>query len=203
MLEPVSVHSILPELLTRAARQHALVVAGEHDYGRQLDGQLRLASLPRAERADDADLVVLAGLAGEPEIERAAATAPLPLVAFDGAEGAALGDREVRVALPFAPVDGVPTAELLAGVERAQRAAALVVRAVAEGVAAARQCSPPSAGWVALTLTATRPSLPCGCGARTPNGSSGRTARSWRERASWSHTLPAAVTLRKAALRVR
>ena len=118
----------------RAAGQHALVVAGEHDYGRQLDGQLRLASLPRAERADDADLVVLAGLAGEPEIERAAATAPLPLVAFDGAQGAALGDREVHVALPFAPVDGVPTEELLAGVERAERAADLVVRAIAEDV---------------------------------------------------------------------
>lgn len=116
----------------RAAGQHALVVAGEHDYGRQLDGQLRLASLPRAERADDADLVVLAGLAGELEIERAAATAPLPLVAFDGAQGAALGDREVHVALPFAPVDGVPTEELLAGLERAERAADLVVRAIAE-----------------------------------------------------------------------
>jgi hypothetical protein len=116
-----------------AAGQHALVVAGDHDYGRQLDGQLRLASLSRAERAEDADLVILAGLAGEPEIERATASAPLPLVAFDGAQGAALGDREVRVALPYAPVDGVPTDELLAGVERARRASNLVVRAVAEG----------------------------------------------------------------------
>jgi hypothetical protein len=92
----------------RAAGQRALVVAGEHDAGRQLEGQLRLASLPRAERAEDADLVILAGLAGEPEIERAAASAPLPIVAFDGAQGAALR-------------------------ERAQRAADLVVRAVADG----------------------------------------------------------------------
>ena len=118
----------------RAAGQHALVVAGEHDYGRQLDGQLRLASLPRAERADDADLVVLAGLAGEPEIERAAATAPLPLVAFDGAQGAALGDREVHVALPVRaggrrPDRGAP------GRGGARGAAAdLVVRAIAEDV---------------------------------------------------------------------
>jgi hypothetical protein len=117
-----------------AAGQRALVVAGEHDYGRQLDGQLRLASLPHAEHAEDADLVVVAGLAGEPEIERAAASAPLPVVAFDGAQGAALGEREVRVALPYAPVDGVPTDELLAGVECARRAADLVVRALAEGV---------------------------------------------------------------------
>ena len=119
----------------QAARERALVVAGEHDYGRQPDGQLRLAGLPRAERADDADLVILAGLAGEPEIERAAASAPLPVWAFDGAQGAALGEREVRLALPYAPVDGVPSDELLAGVERAQRAAELVVRARADGAA--------------------------------------------------------------------
>jgi hypothetical protein len=116
-----------------AAGRQALVVAGEHDYGRQLDDQLRLASLPRAERVEDADLVIVAGLAGEAEIERAAASAPLPLVAFDGAQGAGLGEREVRIALPYAPVDGVPTDELLAGAECAHRAADLVVRAVAEG----------------------------------------------------------------------
>ena len=117
----------------RAAGQRALVVAGDHDYGRQLDGQLRLAGLPRVERAEDADLVVFAGLAGEPEVERAAASAPLPLVAFDGAQGAALGDRDIRVALPYRPVDGVPTYELLAGVERARHAAELVVQALADG----------------------------------------------------------------------
>jgi hypothetical protein len=156
----MTVHSIPPELLTRAAGAAfeaagtdvaeavevsapaglallALVAtwAGDHDYGRQLDGQLRLADLPRAERADDADVVVLTGLAGEPEIERATASAPLPLVAFDGMQGAALGDREVRVAMPYAPVDGVPTRELLAGVERARHGADLVIRAAAEGAA--------------------------------------------------------------------
>jgi hypothetical protein len=118
-----------------AAGRRALVVAGEHDYGRQLDGQLRLADLPRTERAGDADVVVLAGLTGEPEIKRATASAPLPLIAFDGAQGAALGDREVCIAMPYAPVSGVPTRELLAGVDRARHAATLVVRAAAQGAA--------------------------------------------------------------------
>jgi hypothetical protein len=87
----------------RARGQRALVVAGEHDYGRQLDGQLRLADLPRADDPERADLVVLAGLAGHPEARRAAALAPLPVIAFDGIEGADLGtERDVRVALPFA-----------------------------------------------------------------------------------------------------
>ena len=76
----------------------ARVIAGDHSYGRQLDEQL--AGLRRDEQAE---VVVLAGLAGEPEIARAAATAPLPLIAFDGVQGADLGEREVRIALPFAP----------------------------------------------------------------------------------------------------
>src|SRR4051794_41408362 len=63
-----------------AAGLRAYVVAGEHDYGRQLDGQLRVGGLPRAERPDGADLVVLCGLAGEPEVERAAALAPMAVV---------------------------------------------------------------------------------------------------------------------------
>jgi len=113
--------------------QRALVVAGAHDYGRQIDGQLLLAGLPRVERAKDADLVVLAGDRGEPEIEVAAESTPLPVIAFDGVQGATLGDREVRVALPYAPVDGVPIHELLAGMQQARRAAELVIRALSEG----------------------------------------------------------------------
>ena len=113
----------------------AFVVAGSHDYGRQLDDQLRLAGLPRAERAEDADLAILAGLAGEPEIEIAAACSPLPLVAFDGVQGSALGAREVRVALPHAPAEGIPAQELLEGVHHARLAAGLVVEAVADGAA--------------------------------------------------------------------
>jgi hypothetical protein len=116
-----------------ATSQRGLVVTGAHDYGRQLDAQLRLAGLPRVERAEDADLVVLGGLAGGPEIELLASSAPLPVIAFDGVQGARLGDREVYVALPHAPVDGVPTGELLAGVDQARRAAELVIGALAEG----------------------------------------------------------------------
>jgi hypothetical protein len=103
--------------------------------GQQLDGQLRLAGLRRADDPGVAELLVLAGLANAPEIERAAASA-LPIVAFDAAQGAPLGDRELRVALPNAPVDGAMSVpELLAGVERAQAVAELVVRGLREGAA--------------------------------------------------------------------
>jgi len=117
----------------RANGWHALVVAGEHDYGRQLDGQLRIAGLPRAEDAGDADLVVLGGLVGEAEIKQAAATVPLPLIAFDGVQGAELGDREVHLALPFAPVDGVPPRDLFEGLDQARRASRLAIRALDDG----------------------------------------------------------------------
>ncbi|MGB9182899.1 MAG: hypothetical protein WCB67_02455 [Solirubrobacteraceae bacterium] len=119
----------------RAADKRALVIAGEHFYGRQLDGQLRLAGLPRVARLEDADLVVLAGLRGEPEIGLARASAPLPLVAFDGVQGAVLGSREVHLALPHAPVDGVPVDRLLAGEVATRHAATCVIQALAEGAA--------------------------------------------------------------------
>ena len=66
----------------------ARVIAGEHSYGRQLDEQLTLVGL---RRNDGAGVVLLAGLTWGPEIARAAATAPLPLIAFDGVQGADLG----------------------------------------------------------------------------------------------------------------
>ena len=118
----------------RGAGRRAFVVAGEHGYGAQLDGQLQMAGLPRAGAPEDADVVVLCGLAGGPEISHAAALAPLPVIAFDGVQGAPLGaGRDVLVALPFAPSAGVPEAELFSGVERARCAAQLVVEAVAAG----------------------------------------------------------------------
>jgi hypothetical protein len=111
-----------------AAGQQAHVIAGAHGYGRQLDGQLRLAGLPRAADHDAADVIVLCGLAGEPEIEQARALAPLPIIAFDGIQGADLGpDRDVQIALVYAPTD-----EAL-GTPEAQRAAALVVEGVNAG----------------------------------------------------------------------
>jgi hypothetical protein len=112
----------------RASGRTALVVAGAHEYGVQLDGQLRMAGLPRTEEVLDADLVVLAGLAGAPEIDWVAGLAPLPVVAFDGVQGAPLGDeRDVQVAMPFAE------GEDFAGVAAARRAAGLVVAALGDG----------------------------------------------------------------------
>jgi hypothetical protein len=117
-----------------ASGRRALVVAGHHEYGAQLDGQLRLVDLPRVERAEDADLVVLCGLAGSPEIERAAALAPLPVVCFDGVQGADLGvDRDVLVALPCAPAEDVVVGDVLFFAEPVRRAAALVVGGLRAG----------------------------------------------------------------------
>jgi hypothetical protein len=119
----------------RAQRRRALVVAGEHEYGRQLEGQLRLAGLPLAHGAEEAELLVLCGLAGEPEIASARALAPLPVLAFDGSQGADLGaGREVRMALPFAPA-AMSAAELFSGLGHTRRAAELVVAVVGAGAA--------------------------------------------------------------------
>jgi hypothetical protein len=126
------VASCIAEDVIRAG-QRATVVAGTHEYGIQLDAQLSLARLPRADR-EDADLVVLCGLTGEPEIERARTLAPLPVVAFDGVQGADLGsDRDVLLALPHAPRDDLTTADLLAGVGQARQAAELAVSVVLAG----------------------------------------------------------------------
>jgi hypothetical protein len=118
----------------RATDRRAFVVAGDHDYGRQLAGQLLMGGLPRADRPEDADLVVLGGLRGQPEIASAAALAPLPIIAFDAVQGAELGgERDVRVALPTPPSDSFAPADLFAGVERAERAAKLIVEGVGRG----------------------------------------------------------------------
>jgi hypothetical protein len=118
----------------RDAGRRARVIAGPHDYGLQLDGQLRLAGLPRADAEDDADLVVLCGLPDGPEIAEARATAPLPIIAFDAVQGTDLGaDREVRLALPFAPGDGDAFDWLTYGAERAGHGARLIAAALADG----------------------------------------------------------------------
>jgi len=109
----------------RAAGQRALVVAGEHEYGAQVDGQLELARLPRVRDAATADLVVLCGLAGGQEVERAAATG-LPVIAFDGVQGGTLLPG-LRLVLPFSPGED-PT-----GTTAARRAASLVVEALRGG----------------------------------------------------------------------
>jgi hypothetical protein len=119
-----------------ATGRRAPVVAGDHEYGIQLDGQLRLAGLPRADDPDEADVLILAGLAGEPEVERALALAPLPIIGFDGVQGADLGTgREVRLALPHAPADGVEPDALFDGREAAREAGRLIVAATQQGAA--------------------------------------------------------------------
>ena len=107
----------------RAAGQRALVVAGEHEYGVQVDGQLSLVGLPRVADAADADLVVLCGLAGSPEVERAAATG-LPVIAFDGVQGGTFIDG-LRLVLPFAPGEDLAAP--------ARRAASLVAESLHGG----------------------------------------------------------------------
>jgi hypothetical protein len=118
----------------RAAGQRAFVVAGEHEYGVQLEGQLRLACLPSVSEPEEADLVVLCGLLGEPEIGHARALAPLPVIAFDGVQGGDLGaGRDVRVALPFAPANDLAADELFAGIGQARLAGELVTAALRDG----------------------------------------------------------------------
>jgi hypothetical protein len=117
----------------RRAGQRATVVAGAHEYGVQLEAQLSLFQLPRAV-AEDADLVILCGLSGEPEIERARALTPLPVVGFDGVQGADLGlIRDVQLAMPYAPRDDLSTADLFAGVGQVRRAAELAVSLIRTG----------------------------------------------------------------------
>ena len=74
----------------------ARVIAGAHDYARQLESQLTLAGL---RDAPDAEVVVLCALAGDPEVEAAASTG-LPVIAFDGIQGAPLPDLRVALAYP-------------------------------------------------------------------------------------------------------
>jgi hypothetical protein len=111
----------------RSAEQRAIVVAGDHDYGRQLDAQLSMHDLPRATSASDADVIVLAGLAGQPEIHAARSLAPLAIVAFDGVQPERFPDQEVLLALAY-----VAAPEMM-GVDEARRAAELTVAAIAHG----------------------------------------------------------------------
>jgi hypothetical protein len=118
----------------RATGRRAHVIAGVHDYGRQLDGQLLLTGIPRAPDPTEADFIVLCGLVGEAEIEQAAALRALPIIAFDGVQGADLGwRRDVKLALPFAPLGAAPFDHLRFGEERAAFAAELVASAVHTG----------------------------------------------------------------------
>jgi hypothetical protein len=107
---------VAQRIVERLGDRPARVIAGDHEYGLQLDGQLRMAGV---QRGDDAEVIVLAGLVGEPEIQRARDLAPLPIIAFDGIQGEVFPDQEVELAIVYAPG---PT-----GVAEARRAAEMVV----------------------------------------------------------------------------
>jgi hypothetical protein len=75
-----------------------------------------MAGLPRG---DEADVIVLAGLVGHPEIQTAGDLAPLPIIAFDGIQPEPFPGQEVHIALPYMPGP--------VGVAEARRAAEMVV----------------------------------------------------------------------------
>ena len=109
---------VAQRIAERLKGQRALVIAGDHDYGLQLNSQLRMAGLARAETPGEADVIVLAGLVGEPENDRARELAPLPIVAFDGIQGETYPNQDVTIALVYAPGP--------IGVAEARRAAEIV-----------------------------------------------------------------------------
>jgi hypothetical protein len=111
----------------RESNQRAIVIAGNHEYGLQLDGQLARSDLPRVLNAHDADVIVLAGLAGEAEIRTARALAPLAIIAFDGIQPECFPDQEVVIALAHELTDET------IGVPEARRAAELTVAAQRQG----------------------------------------------------------------------
>jgi hypothetical protein len=119
-----------------ASGRPALVIAGAHEYGVQLDAQLRVAGLPRTSDPADADLIVLCGLGDQPELERVVELDPMPVYAFDGIQGSAAfadGGRDLYLALPHGPDGGYTADELVAGVAHAERLAGLVVDLVGDG----------------------------------------------------------------------
>ena len=108
---------VAQRIAERVRGRRAIVIAGDHEYGLQLDGQLRMAGLERVD--SDPDVIVLAGLAESPEADAARALAPLPIVAFDGIQGEAFPGQDVELALVYAPGP--------LGVAESRRAAELVV----------------------------------------------------------------------------
>ena len=117
----------------RAAKQRAIVIAGDHDYGAQLDAQLAISGLPRVSVANDADVIVLAGLAGHEEIDRARSLAPLPIIAFDGVQPERFPYQQAVVAVVYGVTDDA------VGTPEAQRAAELAVAALARSGDALQQ----------------------------------------------------------------
>ncbi len=155
----------------------AFVVAGDHDYGRQLDGQLHLVDLPRIEDPHDAQLLVLCGLAGEPEIERARSLAQLPLIAF-GCRAPTLVAiamsswhyrlRRLRATLPPSSSPGSRRRDALRSSSS---------KPATPGLAIVRPFSPGFARLDGSMSTAIRSSPTCGCGELATDGGSRQIGR--------------------------
>ena len=130
VLRMVARDSVVAQMISQRVRdadQRAIVIAGDHEYGTQLDAQLTMHDLPRAAGAGDADVIVLAGLAGQAEIHAARSLAPLEIIAFDGIQPEQFPDQDVLIALAYASTDG------MIGVPEARRAAELIVAALQPG----------------------------------------------------------------------
>ncbi|HEY0521631.1 MAG TPA: hypothetical protein VGC84_19225 [Ilumatobacteraceae bacterium] len=110
----------------RDAGHRAVVIAGDHEYGVQLDAQLAMSGLPRVSAAD-ADVIVLAGLAGHEEIARARSLAPLPIIAFDGVQPERFPRQQVLLTRVYAVTNEA------VGTPEARRAAELAVAALVQG----------------------------------------------------------------------
>jgi hypothetical protein len=106
---------VAQRIAERLRGRRALVIAGDHEYGLQLDGQLRMAGLQRVD--EDPEVIVLAGLVGSPEADAARALAPI--VAFDGIQGESFPGQDAEIALVYAPGP--------LGVAESRRAAELVL----------------------------------------------------------------------------
>jgi ABC-type branched-subunit amino acid transport system substrate-binding protein len=124
----------------RARGEKAILVAGKHEYGDQVARQLRRASLPEAATPEDADVIVLAGLARSREIKTARSLAPLPIIAFDGIGAERFPDQTALMAIPFAPDEGGVFAA--AEVRRAAQLAIAALRAGGDVVGRLRQLGP-------------------------------------------------------------
>jgi hypothetical protein len=109
----------------RAAEQQAFVMAGEHEYGVQLDGQLDFVGLPRAAAAEDADpgRALRAGGAPGGGARRRARAAGGRLRRRAGRRAV----PDCSLMLPFTPDDD------MGGTTAAARAATLISEAAAGG----------------------------------------------------------------------
>jgi hypothetical protein len=170
--------------LVKRAGRRAVVVSGQHDYGRQLDGQLKLAHPPRTEDPKEGRRRG-SGRSGRRARDHSSSR---PVAAscdrVRRRAGAQLGaGREIRLALPVAPGEGCTTRALLAGSHCARRAAEMVVAALERVPATAQPCWLSCVRGAPSMTPATRSTHPYGCGRWETTGHSSLTRRSSRDAA--------------------